>query len=381
MEFTLDALAEGPYLAGITGAQLYVSVDGDVVIDTAVGHAGKGRAMTTETILPWCCCSKLATVLAAARVFEDAGQPPDSRVADVVPEYGQAGKQDVTFGQLLSHAVPYRTWEEHPSWDDVTALQALPADEALARVCLEPLSAAPGTRAVYTSIASWQVLAAAIERLTARPWQDSVRRYVFAPLGLRRSWPVMTARDRADHAADMAGCYSANGGDPDGGDPVPIEWPVDTVFGQSAGAGAHGPASELALLADCLRRSGTGPCGPVVSPGMARELTRHRREGIDDPMFAGLDATWGWGFCTDPLVFGVRPRTRVAGHTGFNSSFVCADLDRGVTIAYISNAFYPDAVDRSRKWGITRAVYKDLGLVPARATAPASSGGARVPHA
>jgi CubicO group peptidase (beta-lactamase class C family) len=154
LKFTTDALTRGPYLTGLTGAQLYVSIDHDIVVNTAIGHASEGRAMTPETILPWCCCSKLPTVLAAARIFADTGTALDSRVQDIVPEYGQAGKQDVTFEQLLSHTVPYRTWGTQPSMDDVRALRGMQAADALARVCSEPLSAPPGTEAVYTAIAS-----------------------------------------------------------------------------------------------------------------------------------------------------------------------------------------------------------------------------------
>jgi CubicO group peptidase (beta-lactamase class C family) len=370
---TMEALAEGPHVPGITGAQLYAAVGGQQEVNVAVGHACEGRPMQPGTLLRWLCCSKPLTLLAAIGLLADHDIAVTSRVGSVLPEYGRAGKQEVTFEHLLTHTVPYQSWgvrylgpDTGPTADDVV-LYHLPAQEAFLRICAEPLSAAPGSQVVYTSHASWHVLAELIRRLTGRPFDEVVKERVMAPLGMESSWPVTDRSIHARHEPRFGYMYHCRG---NVARLEPFEKKPFLVTERSAGSSARGTARDLAAPMQCILNDGAGKHGRVISADLARALTRHRRLGLPDGMFGGFDAAWGWGLCTDPLVFGLPPDTCVVGHTGYRSSFTFADLDRRVVVSYIANSRYNSTVDRPRKWKVVKALYQDLGLAGADSFGP-----------
>jgi len=92
------------------------------------------------------------------------------------------------------------------------------------------------------------------------------------------------------------------------------------------------------------------------------KLIEIRRSDLADPTMYGAEILWSLGLCVDPVRFGLPMSARVVGHTGERSSMVFADRDTGITISFLSSGLVADAADLTRKRGIVRAVYGDLGL-------------------
>lgn len=74
------------------GAQVYVSMCGEVVADAALGLAGPGVPMTPATMMPWMSCTKVATAVAFAIAWERGLVELDAPVARYVPEFAAGGK-------------------------------------------------------------------------------------------------------------------------------------------------------------------------------------------------------------------------------------------------------------------------------------------------
>lgn len=78
-----------------TGAQLYVSRGGEVVLDEAVGD------LVRTSALPWRSATKAVTAIATARLWEQGLFDLDDRVSDYAP--GFAG--EATIREVLTHTV------------------------------------------------------------------------------------------------------------------------------------------------------------------------------------------------------------------------------------------------------------------------------------
>ncbi|HEY2572872.1 MAG TPA: serine hydrolase domain-containing protein [Verrucomicrobiaceae bacterium] len=90
---------------GELGASVSVWCGGEEIVSLARGFENRERSRdwTAETLVPVWSATKGPASLACLLALDDAGLNLESRVADVWPRFSRAGKDAVTFGQLLSH--------------------------------------------------------------------------------------------------------------------------------------------------------------------------------------------------------------------------------------------------------------------------------------
>lgn len=305
------------------GVQFYVSLGGEPVVHEAFGHYQPGEPLTNAHPMPWACTSKLLTILALARLHDRGELSLATRVAEVLPEYGAGGKQDVTVEHLLTHTVVYA---DHPDPRQIGRATALDA------VCRWPIVASPGERARYNVYASWLVLSEVIRRSTGRDYHDLLREEVMEPLGMTSSgfcWDGRLDRGGATVPAPRILFNRDQEGDLERLDDYPDEgWP---------GSETWGPANELARPLECLVAGGVWQGRQLVSPEAIRHFCTPVREGIADEFFQGLELSWSRGTNTDPAWYGAPHGTRVTGHTGFVTALAVGDLDRRLVVVYLTN--------------------------------------------
>ncbi|GAA1918470.1 hypothetical protein GCM10009753_58610 [Streptantibioticus ferralitis] len=259
------------------------------------------------------------------REHELSSQTP---IVDVVPEFAQNGKHDVTLAHVMSHAVPYAIHSEAPFY-------TTDRENALALLCETSLSAPPGSRAQYSAIGSWIVVAELVSRLSGVPYEQYVHRHILSPLGLGRTLlgAPGSAGQRAVVPLPVYGwgkdTIGENGELPD---PVPTY-----LLTPHPSVGAHGPARELARLVESLVRGGKANGHRVLEPKVVEVITTAHRSGVVDDYFGGLDVSWGLGACVDPVLFGAPPGSRVVGHTGSNCGLAVGDLDRGLVVCHLAS--------------------------------------------
>ena len=99
---------------GEVGASVSMSVAGETVVDLWGGHADlEGSAPWIEdTVSLVFSVTKAATALCAHLLIERGAMDLHAKVTDYWPEFGQAGKEDVTVAMMLNHSVGLPAFRE-----------------------------------------------------------------------------------------------------------------------------------------------------------------------------------------------------------------------------------------------------------------------------
>src|SRR4051794_1428427 len=100
---TLDILQRGIDEGLHLGAQIFVSLNDQIVLDDAVGQARFGVPMTRDSINWWLSAVKPVTAVAIAQLWERGNLALDNRVGAHIPEFARGGKEAITIRHLLTH--------------------------------------------------------------------------------------------------------------------------------------------------------------------------------------------------------------------------------------------------------------------------------------
>src|SRR6187455_1190214 len=100
---TMAAIQRGMEAGLHIGAQLYVSLHGEVVADEAFGMARDGVPMRRDTLMLWLSAGKPISAVAVAQVWERGLLDLDDPVATHIPEFAANGKDVVTIRHILTH--------------------------------------------------------------------------------------------------------------------------------------------------------------------------------------------------------------------------------------------------------------------------------------
>src|SRR5919204_3247470 len=159
------------------GAQCYVSVRGEVLLDTAVGESRPGRPLEPRDLMLLYSSGKPATVVAVLQLWEQGTLGLDERVGDYIDGWG-AGKERCTIRHVLTHTGGF------PNADAKLFDHDVPYDEVVAHIAASKARWEPGTDAAYHPSSGWKILGAVVERVDGRPIDRYVREEVFEPLGV-----------------------------------------------------------------------------------------------------------------------------------------------------------------------------------------------------
>ncbi len=163
------------------GAAVCVYHRGECVVDLWGGHSDdEGTLWRSDTMAPSFSTTKgVATTL--LHICADRGLIDyDARVADYWPEFGQAGKEDITVRQVLSHQsglYHIRQMIDHVDrmldWEHMIRAieQTAPAH-------------VPGTRTGYHGLTYGFLVGEIIQRVTGEKFSDLVQTEIAQPLGL-----------------------------------------------------------------------------------------------------------------------------------------------------------------------------------------------------
>ena len=380
------------------GAQLYVTLRGEVIADEAFGVAREGVAMTTDTLMLWLSAGKPVSAVAVAQVWERGLLELDDPVAQHIPEFAAGGKEAITVRQILTHTAGFRAvlghWEDKP-WDQVIA--------AVCAARLEPRWV-PGETAGYHPLTSWYVLGELVRRVDGRPFARYVREAIFEPAGMHDCWIGLPPERYRAYGDRIGLMHDTRGGK------VEANYFIDTERGAAQcrpPSGARGPARELGRFYDILLNRGRAIVGatpasrsmrsvdtgvgtaedsrlrraaahasplPAVNRIIASQtvdaLTARHRVAAHDKTFRHV-VDWGLGFVmqsnqygeeTVPYGFGRHASPRTFGHAGSRSSIGYADPAHGLVVACIFNGAPDEAAHDARMREVNAAIYEDLGL-------------------
>ena len=322
------------------GVQVAAYFKGELVADAWAGLAdpATGRRVDGDTLFPVFSVTKGILTTAIHRLVERGAFEYDTRIADLWPAFGAAGKLTVTVRQALCHSAgiphmpPDATRADLGDWDAMCA--------AVAR--LTPLWP-PGTRACYHAVTFGWILGEVARRVTGKPVRQLLHAECGAPIGVKdlhcglppaaeRRVAVLEEPDwkPLPPPADMP--------------PSVPDWMQPLAGWMNSGPARRAciPASNGCMSARALARHYAallpGGVGGVelLPPARVRLATVPHFLGEPPPVRVGL----GYFLGGAGGAFGSRLTT--FGHGGYGGSNAFADPETGLAFAFTRNLLVPN---------------------------------------
>ena len=155
----------------LPGVQIVLARHGKIAVSESYGNA------RNDSLVCIFSATKGITSAAAWLLFQEGKLKEDELVADIIPEFGTNGKDEVTVQQLFTHTAGFPHAPFRPTqWNS--------KEETLGRFAQWRLSFAPGSQFEYHPSSSMWVIAEIIERRSGISYTEFVQQRVLGPLGL-----------------------------------------------------------------------------------------------------------------------------------------------------------------------------------------------------
>jgi CubicO group peptidase (beta-lactamase class C family) len=307
------------------------------------------------TIVPWLSAGKPVTAALTLSLWQAGELDLDTPVAELIPEFGAAGKERVTTRHLLTHTAGFPNVDI--GWPDLSWA------ESCARVCAAPLEAGavPGETAAYHFNSSWLVLGMLIERLRSAPIAEALRRFVFEPLGMHDSWCGMPGDVWDRDESRIGGLFNR-----ERGGLALSEWHTRRYCEAPApGGNCRGPVRELGRFYQSL----LDPASGLLSAETVAAMTHRERVGQHDATLQHI-VDFGLGVILDskqygadtvPYGFGRDCSEATFGHGGSQCSIGFADPEAGLVVAWAANGRPGEPSHQRRNRAINDAISPALG--------------------
>lgn len=324
------------------GGQLVVRRRGRLVVDEAVGVArglrtseGEPRQEFTRERRSGLFSAGKPLVALAIAVLEQRGAIQVERpVSWYWPEFGRAGKAEITTLDILSHRSGLYLWEIESDWRCFGDWELI-----MARIAAAEPAFARGTLA-YQPLGFGWILGEIVRRVTGHRIEHFLQDEVLGPAGiddLRLGVPV-------EEVPSLARSYWVDAKPPSLGGKILVGFEqaqnsIEQLTAVLPGAGTVGTARALAcfyawLLDGTPTRGGARLLAEAV---LARYITPQTR-GIDRtvrfPMVLGRGFGLGWFW---PHPYGWWGTSACFGHAGNFSTLAWADPSTGCAIAAVTN--------------------------------------------
>lgn len=345
------------------GAGFALAIDGEVVIDLAGGFADRhrARAFGPETLVSIFSTTKAVTALMLARLVGQGRLDYGQTVASIWPEFAQAGKQDVTVGQALSHQAGLSGFLEpmEPAlWFDWDAI--------VARLAAMAPMWPPGTASGYHPLTFGFIAGEIFRRVDGRMLGAALREDVAGPLGLDL-WIGLPEADHGRVATLEKPKAAAQFGEIS--DPVRAaflsRWSSiagkgmgDWLSAEFAGAGGQATAPALARIMAAFACDGLVGDTRVLAPGVAATVSAERIAGRD--LVLPFDISWGAGLMRNAPNMFYGPQPDAVGHSGWGGSCAFADATRRLSGGYVMNRQSTALIGDARPRALIEAVYAAL---------------------
>ena len=355
---------------GEPGAAVCVSVGGKPVVDLWGGYAdiANTRAWQQDTLVNVFSVGKALCALAAARIVEQRLVDLDAPVANLWPKFAQAGKQTITFRQILSHrgALP-------------AIAKPLPDGAALDwNVMIHALEEQtpwwePGTAFGYHVNTYGFLIGEIVRRAAGKTLGALIREEVAGPLGadihigLPREHHARVAEYRWPGTSTMT---------PPGGNATRIDrmrwnayWNPPGISGahwvntpqwrlaEVPSTNGHGNARSVARIYAALAKGGAIDGVRIAGEDILSEFTTEHSRGEDQ--ITQHPARFGLGFQLTQPERPLGPNAHAFGHFGAGGSLGFCDPDADVGFGYVTNDMGP-RWQNPRNRALMEAVYACL---------------------
>lgn len=344
------------------GAAFSVFRRGELVVSLWAGERSPGEAWTEDTLVNVYSTTKGLTATAVALLVDRGQLAYGERVSHYWPEFAQAGKQDITVAQLLSHQAGL------PGFQDPTTLEDL-FDWEL--VCKRLAAQAPmwpaGEHNAYQAMTYGFLAGELVRRVSGRSLGAFLADEIAGPLGADVHVGLSAKHDGRvapllEQVEDVRPDFSAFPPEAIAAFSNPVisattpnlaAWRRAEMPAVNGHASARGIATVYAALAN------GGALGDVqlLKPETIDQLRAEQTERVD--LCLGVGLGWGNGMMLNrPRWFGTSDKA--FGHFGYGGSFGCADPDAGVSMGYVMSQMGTALLADPRANALVQATYASL---------------------
>lgn len=372
---------------GEVGGSVAVVRDGEYLVDLWGGWADESqtRPWEDDTIVNVWSTTK-GLVSSCAHILIDRGELElDKPVADYWPEFAQAGKENITVRQLLSHRAGLMAWEDPIPPEDMFNWEKLCADLAATEPFWEP-----GTASGYHARTFGHLVGELVRRADGRSIGRFLREEVADPLNAEIFIGVPDELEgKIADLCEIPGSQWAGPGDladaeGEAGTDASEAGASEFEFTERMIRSLSGPEISLSTVNSSEWRRGAFPSsnghanargiaavyGTIASGGTfgdvrifgsaATERMRDAQPTARDIVIGAVagETTWGMGFMVNtPPAYGPNPRA--FHHGGIGGSLGFCDPEAGFGFGYAMNTMGSPLEDR-RAASLLYAVYKAL---------------------
>jgi len=356
-----------------TGASFAVYHRGELVVDLWGGVADPrtGAPWERDTVALVFSTTKGPTAMCAHRLAQEGALDLDALVADVWPEFADAGKDHITVAQLLTHEAGL-AWVDQP----LTLEEALDWTPMVDALAAQAPHWEPGTAHGYHAVTYGYLVGEVVRRVSGRSIGTYLREEIAKPLGC--DFWIGLPEDKEPRVARLVG----TGADDDDGSRIDAIAAVEEFVGPDAmvvqaltagGAFRDGGAwnSRALRAAEVPAAAGVGDARSVarmyaacigevdgfrVLDDKASERARRRRTTGNDIVLLDLDLQFGLGFIV-PSTLVTLGGPNGFGHFGLGGSMGWADPDAELAFGYVMNRLALGITSDERAYRLVQACY------------------------
>jgi len=361
--FAANFAREGDYQE--VGAAIRVYRDGRPIVDLWGGFADRAgtKPWTADTLVNVWSTTKLAAAMAVAWCVDRGLVGYDQPVADLWPEFAQAGKAGVTVAQVMSHQAGLPGFAAPTAIDDF-----YDAELICARLAAQAPVFPPGSANSYHAVTYGFLTGEIVRRTSGRTLGELFRDEIAGPLGadfhiglpasqeprVAELLPPRRPVDASTLDLPVPARMALSNPEQDPTRPNQRRWRAAELPALNGQASARGVARLAAVLAGGGALDGVR----ILSEGAVQAMSAVVADRPD--LMLGFNPQWGMGVAHNLIgVFGTNPAT--IGHSGWGGSFGSADPDGRIAIGYVLNQMGSELVGDPRGKGLADAVYAALG--------------------
>lgn len=344
------------------GARFSLVRNGELVVDLWGGFADKARSVAFDdrSLTMVYSTTKAVAATMIARLVEQGKLAFNQPVAEVWPEFGQAGKQAVTVAQVLSHqaGIPGFVEQIDPAlWFDIPAICAMLA----AKAPMWP----PGSASGYHALTVGYLTGEIFRRVDGRSMGTALKADICDPAGLDL-WIGLPESEHGRVAEFKPPTALPQFGEITDPKRAAFLTPWAAPNGRGAewrklevpSANGHATAQALARFMGALAGNGFIGDVEVLSPAVRDQARAEQIRGED--LVLPFELSWGAGFMRNPPNFFFGPGQQTFGHSGWGGSCAFADPDTGLAGGYVMNRQDVHLIGDPRSRRLIEAAYASL---------------------
>ena len=314
---------------GIPGAVVLIGYNGTTIFEKAYGYRSlrpEIEPMTIDTKFDLASLTKVVATTPAIMLLEQNGKLQlKDPVAKYLPEFGQFGKQDVTYHQILTHYSGLPPFFQLPKNDPFTK------NQLFNKIYNITLLSKPGEEFIYSDL-GFILLGKVIEKKTGQPFEHFIKMHFFSPLKMSntgflpcpKNYRLIAPTERLTAGMFIRG---------------KVHDPIAAFLGGVAGhAGIFSTARDLARFCQMLLNEGFLDGKRVLNVESVKKMIS-RQSPLGKKNIRGL----GWDIQSAySSLKGSYFSPDSYGHTGFTGTSLWIDPNIQTFVILLTNRVHPN---------------------------------------